>query len=209
LDSNKETFNTWNKVAQLYQDKFMHLNMYDESYNHFCDEVKLPNARILEIGCGPGNITSYLLKIRPDFKIEGIDFAPNMIALAKVNNPTAQFQVMDCREIDTLQSQYDAIVCGFCIPYLSELDCSKFIKDCAGLLHNEGVIYISFVEGDYSKSCFLTGSTGDRTFFYYYAADTIISSLKQQGIETTQLLNIRYTKNDHSEEIHTVIIARK
>jgi 2-polyprenyl-3-methyl-5-hydroxy-6-metoxy-1,4-benzoquinol methylase len=187
----------------------MHLDLYDDTYDIFCEEVIKENASVLEIGCGPGNITSYLLKKRSDFKIEGIDFAPNMIALAKVNNPTALFQVMDCREIDTLQSKYDAIICGFCLPYLSETDCLKFIKDCAGLLHNEGVIYISFVEGDYSKSGFLTGSTGDRTFFYYYPADTIISSLKQYGFETTQFFNISYKKNDNSEEIHTVIIARK
>jgi 2-polyprenyl-3-methyl-5-hydroxy-6-metoxy-1,4-benzoquinol methylase len=209
LDNYKETLNTWNKVAQLYQDKFMHLNLYDDTYDFFCAEVKVPNATILEIGCGPGNITSYLLNKRPDFKIEGIDFAPNMIELAKVNNPTAQFQVMDCREIDRLKSKFDAIVCGFCLPYLSELDCSKFIKDCIGLLNNEGLIYISFVEGDYSKSGFLTASTGDRTYFYYYPADTIISILKEFGFETIQLFNIPYTKSDHSEEIHTVIIARK
>lgn len=209
MDNYKETLNTWNKVAQLYQDKFMHLNLYDDTYDFFCAEVKVPNATILEIGCGPGNITSYLLNKRPDFKIEGIDFAPNMIELAKVNNPTAQFQVMDCREIDRLKSKFDAIVCGFCLPYLSELDCSKFIKDCIGLLNNEGLIYISFVEGDYSKSGFLTASTGDRTYFYYYPADTIISILKEFGFETIQLFNIPYTKSDHSEEIHTVIIARK
>lgn len=187
----------------------MHLNLYDTTYDRFCAELKISNATILEIGCGPGNITSYLLKKRPDFKIEGIDFAPNMIELAKMNNPTALFQVMDCREIDSLQSKYDAIVCGFCLPYLSETDCSKFIKDCSGLLNNEGLIYISFVEGDYTQSGFLTGSTGDRTYFYYYTADSMISSLKQQGLEPIQIFRIPYTKNDNSEEVHTVIIARK
>lgn len=209
VDSYKETFNTWNKVAQLYQDKFMHLKLYDETYDCFCAEVKIPDATILEIGCGPGNITSYLLKKRPDFKIKGIDIAPNMIELARVNNPTALFQVMDCREIDRLQNKFDAIVCGFCLPYLSGSDCSKIIKDCSGLLNNEGLMYISFVEGEYTKSGFLTGSTGDRTFFYYHPADTILSALKEYRFETTQIFNIPYVKNDQTEEVHTVIIARK
>lgn len=209
MDNYKETFNTWNKVAQLYQDKFMHLNLYDETYDAFCSEVKVADASILEIGCGPGNITRYLLQQRPDFKIEGIDIAPNMIELAIANNPAATFKVMDCRSIDTLQKNYDAIVCGFCLPYLSETDCVKLIKDCTALLHDKGLLYISFVEGDYSQSGFLTASTGDRTFFYYYPADTIQRMLKQQGFEPVQFFTINYTKNDNSQELHTVIIARK
>lgn len=56
------------------------------------------SAAIVEVACGPGNITKYLLNKRPGFKIGGIDLAPNMVELAKVNNPTASFQVMDSRK---------------------------------------------------------------------------------------------------------------
>lgn len=209
MDSYKETFNSWNKVAKLYQDKFMHLDLYDDTYDIFCEKVIIPNAAILEIGCGPGNITSYLLKKRPDFKIEGIDFAPNMIALAKVNNPTAVFQVMDCREIDILQKKYDAVVCGFCIPYLSETDCLKFIKDCAGLLSDEGVIYISFVEGDYSHSGFQTGSSGDRVYFHFHSLEVLTRTLNGCGFKIFNLFHKSYKKTAASDEIHTVIVAAK
>jgi trans-aconitate methyltransferase len=89
VDRYKETFDTWNKVARLYQEKFMDLDLYDDTYDTFCDEVNIENATILEIGCGPGNITKYILNKRPDFIIDGIDISPNMIELAKTNNPTA------------------------------------------------------------------------------------------------------------------------
>ena len=83
VDTYKETFDTWNKVAKLYQEKFMDLDLYDDTYDTFCAELPIENATILEIGCGPGNITKYLLNKRPDFRIEGIDISPNMIELAK------------------------------------------------------------------------------------------------------------------------------
>jgi ubiquinone/menaquinone biosynthesis C-methylase UbiE len=78
-----ETFNTWNKIATLYQNKFMDLDLYNETYDFICALLNKPNSKILEIGCGPGNITKYLLSKQPSFDIFGIDIAPNMIELAK------------------------------------------------------------------------------------------------------------------------------
>lgn len=83
VDIYNETFETWNKVAQLYQDKFMDLNLYNTTYDYVCNAIIKNKAKILEVGCGPGNITKYLLSKRPDFDILGIDILPNMIELAK------------------------------------------------------------------------------------------------------------------------------
>ena len=83
MDRNKETFDTWNNIASLNQDKFMNLDLYNDTYDFICKAIATPNAKLLEIGCGPGNITKYLLSQRPDFDIFGIDIAPNMIELAK------------------------------------------------------------------------------------------------------------------------------
>ena len=88
MDTYKETFDTWNKVAKLYQEKFMNLDLYDDTYDTFCEQVNIENSTILEIGCGPGNITKYLLNKRPDFRIEGIDISSNMIELANIHWPS-------------------------------------------------------------------------------------------------------------------------
>ena len=125
----KETFETWNKVALLYQDKFMDLDLYNETYDFVCNSIIKNKAKILEIGCGPGNITKYLLAKRPDFDIYGIDIVPNMIELAKRNNPTANFSIMDCRKISTLTTKFDGIICGFCLPYLSQTESAKLVAD--------------------------------------------------------------------------------
>ena len=122
MDKYKETFQTWNKIASIYQDKFMNLDLYNDTYDIFSELITERNPTILEIGCGPGNITKYLLDKRADFKITVIDIAPNMIELAKKNNPTADFKVLDSRNIDKLKIEYDGIIAGFCIPYLSKVD---------------------------------------------------------------------------------------
>jgi 2-polyprenyl-3-methyl-5-hydroxy-6-metoxy-1,4-benzoquinol methylase len=144
MDRYEETFETWNKVALLYQEKFMDLNLYNDTYYFVCNSIAKDNAKILEIGCGPGNITKYLLSERPDFDIFGIDIAPNMIELANKNNPTASFAIMDSRQIDEIKTKYDGIICGFCLPYLSQTDSQKLVADCYNLLNENGLLYISF-----------------------------------------------------------------
>jgi ubiquinone/menaquinone biosynthesis C-methylase UbiE len=209
MDSYLETFETWNKVAKLYEDKFMDLDLYNDTYDKFCELLSRKNPAILEIGCGPGNITKYLLAKRPDFEILGTDISPNMIELAKINCPNAKFEVMDSREIENLKTKFDAIVCGFCLPYLSESDAEKLIADSKNLLNGNGIIYFSFVEGEKDKSGYQKGSSGDRTYFYYHNVENLTNQLKANHFEKQNLIWKSYIKNDKTEEIHTIIIAKK
>jgi len=209
VDIYKETSETWNKIASLYQDKFMNLDLYNETYDFICKSINKDKAKLLDIGCGPGNITKYLLTKRPDFQIDGIDIAPNMIELAKKNNPTASFTVMDSRQINELKTRYDGIVCGFCLPYLSERDSSKLIADSYNLLTDNGLIYISFVEGDQNKSGFQVGSTGDRIYFYYHNLDRLNKLLYHYGFEISEIFKVAYKKTAAEKDVHTVLIANK
>lgn len=209
MDRYKETFETWNKVATIYQDKFMHLDLYNDTYDFICNSVTRKNAKILEIGCGPGNITKYLLSKRPDFQIFGIDIAPNMIELAKSNNPTASFGIMDCRQIDEIKTKYDAIICGFCLPYLSYSDSQKLISDCYNILNDHGLIYVSFVEGDPDKSDFQIGSSGDRTYFYFYDLHDLTEQLQKKYFENIKVCKVAYQKAENKFETHTILTANK
>jgi trans-aconitate methyltransferase len=187
MDNYQKTFETWNKVASLYQDKFMYLDLYNDTYDRFCELIEKPNPPIFEIGCGPGNITKYLLARRPDFKIYAIDVAPKMIQLAKTNNPTADFAVMDCRQIGSLKLKFDAIISGFCMPYLSKEDGSDFIKNCSNLLRKDGTIYLSALKGNYNNSGFVTISTGDSSYVYYYDEDYFQSELARNNLEVLEV----------------------
>lgn len=208
MDKNKETFNTWNNIASLYQNKFMELDLYNDTYDFICKTIDKHKAKLLEIGCGPGNITKYLLSKRPDFDIFGIDIAPNMIELAKQNNPTAHFSVMDSRHIHTLDSNYDGIIGGFCIPYLSQTECNELITASYDLLNNNGLIYLSFVEGDPEKSDFKVGS-GGRVYFYYHKLDAIIAQLNRFQFGEINTFKVKYKISEAEFDIHTIVTARK
>ncbi len=209
MDNYKETFETWNKVALLYQSRFMDLNLYNDSYDFMCNSITHNYAKILEIGCGPGNITKYLLSKRPDFEVFGIDIAPNMITLAKKNNPAAKFAVLDSRNLDKIKTKYHGIVCGFCLPYLSQTDCKKLISDCYNLLNKEGLLYISFVEDLPNKSGFQVTATGDRVYFNYFTLNDLSTQLVENKFGILKVFDVAFERSEIEKEMHKILIAKK
>ncbi len=204
------TFESWNKLADAYNDKFMDLDLYNNTYDVFCDLAEQPDARIFEIGCGPGNITKYLLAKRPDYTIEAIDVSPAMAALAKQNNPRATVSIMDCRQISSITAKYNGVMCGFCLPYLEKTECERLIKNCFNLLLPDGVLYLSTIEGDYATSDWGTDSKGNnRMFVYYYNEDYLTGVLKQNGFAVTTVERINYVAANGNTSVHLVIIARR
>jgi len=204
-DIYKETFDTWDKMADLYQQKFMHIDIYNKTYDFFLKMLPHNDSSVLELGCGPGNITRYLLNQKPKLKILGTDISTNMIKLAKKNNPDAEFEVMDSRDIDKIRQTFDGIVVGFCLPYLSAIDIKKLIMDCRNLLKNNGALYISFVAGPYSDSGFKTNSYGDRVYFHYHEKETLRDILRDNGFDSLEEMTIPY----HNDELHDIFITKK
>ena len=116
---------------------------------------------------------------------------------------------MDSRQISELKTKYDGIICGFCLPYLSETDCSKLICDAYGLLSDTGLLYLSFVEGEQNSSGFQVGSSGDRMYFYYHKLDYFKTQLVENQFIELKVFNIDYMKTENYQEIHTILIAKK
>ncbi|MGV3545945.1 MAG: class I SAM-dependent DNA methyltransferase [Pedobacter sp.] len=209
MNHNQHTLNTWNKVAKAYEDKFMKMDLYNETYDFICQAIKKENAKLLEVGCGPGNITKYLLSKRPDFKIHGIDLAPNMIALAQKNNPKATFSVMDARKIGELDTRFDAIIAGFCLPYFSSSESEQFMTNAEQLLNNDGLIYISFVEGLPSQSKLMTNKNNDSVYFNYHELETLKVLLRTNGFKNEHIWRVDFKRSENGIEVHTILTARK
>ena len=210
MDRYQITFQTWDKVADVYQNLFMDMQLYNDTYSAFCNLIEKNGAKIFEIGCGPGNITKYLLTQKPDFKIEAIDIAPNMIKLAQANNPQATFRVMDCREIDTTAEKFDGIMCGFTMPYLSVEDCGKLIKASSELLNRGGIFYCSAIEGNYENSGFEVGSNPENKMFVYYHQEELLRNLLVENrFEIVETFRKNYQRSDREVSTHLILIARK
>jgi cyclopropane fatty-acyl-phospholipid synthase-like methyltransferase len=199
-----EILATWDKLASLYEEKFMQLDIYHKTYDRFA--ALLPHsAHILELGCGPGIIGSYLLAHHPTFQFLGTDVSPSMIELARKNVPLAQFQTLDCRDILTLQSSYNGILAGFVIPYLTINDCRRLILDCSEMMEERGIFYLSYVASEENESEIKTNSQGDRMYFQNYSDESILQMLEVAHFKVVEIFKIPY----FNQQEHTCVIAQK
>lgn len=208
-DKTKIAVALFDKLADRYQDKFMDVGLYADSLNLFCDNITKPNASILELACGPGNVTKYLLGKRPDFKILGTDLAPKMIELAKANNPSATFRLMDCRDLSKVSKTYDGIVCAFCLPYLSKEETQKLIADAYHKLEQDGLLFISTMEDNYETSGWEKGSSGDAIYMHYYPADFLLTALQTNGFTIIDEGRKKYDGPKKVPVTDLLLIARK
>lgn len=204
------TKKSYNKLAKKYEEKYMHADLYHDSFDVFFSYITKKNATILDIACGPGNITRYLLNKQPDLQISGIDNAPNMVELAQINNPTANFKVMDCRDIHELNTTFDAVICGFGLPYISKEDSIALIANASKLISKDGYLYLSTMEGDYTNSGFTKASSSeDMAYIHYHSFDYLESALKDNQFSIVEVFRKDYPEQDGSTTVDLFIIAKK
>lgn len=193
----KSALEIFNDNALRYQDKFMDMNLYNDSYDAFLNSLK-PNAHMLEVGCGPGNITRYLLEKRPDLDLIATDFAPNMIELAQANNPNAACRLLDARRILELNDRFDGVVCGFVAPYFQEDELETFIQDVSKTSNSNASLYLSAIEGEYSQSGWQHSSDGkSSTMVYFYSEADLEKMLSKNGFEIRHVFRKAYSDSTH------------
>ncbi len=210
MDKYQTTIETYNKCAQQYHDKFMDLTLYNNTYDTFCKLINNVQAKVLDIACGPSNITKYLLKHQPNYKILALDLSVKMIELAKINNPKADFQVKDFRDFDKNNKKYDGIINGFGLPYISKEEVVNFIHNVSKMLRPNGVLYLSVMEGDYDNSGY-KGSDSDSNnmiFIYYYNEDFIVDTLKKNDFKICDIIRIQYPEQKNKYKSDLIIIAK-
>jgi 2-polyprenyl-3-methyl-5-hydroxy-6-metoxy-1,4-benzoquinol methylase len=210
-----DTFNIsvqrFDEFASEYAKRFMIIDSYKSLIDCFCGLIKTDKPKVLELGCGPGNITRYLIDKFPGCDCIGIDLAPNMIKIAKEQVRGVDFRIMDVRDISTLDSKFDLIMCSFCLPFISKLDTDKLITDCSARLNPNGVIYISTMEGDESKAGFETTSfSGDsKIYFNYHKQKDLENAMTNNGFAIEKIERQEYHETNGSITIDLIIIGIK
>jgi hypothetical protein len=115
---------------------------------------------------------------------------------------------MDSREVKNLDKKYDGIIVGFCLPYLSPTESNELISNSYDLLNENGLLYLSFVEGNPEESDFKFGS-GGRVYFYYHNLDDLITQLKKSNFDQLEIFKVKYKTSETEFDIHTILTAKR
>lgn len=201
----------FDEFAEEYASRFENVSSYIEQLTFFTDQIKAEKPAILELACGPGNVTKFLKNRFPESRILGVDLAPKMIELARKALPEVDFRVMDVRDISSISEKFDAVMCSFCLPFLSKDDAAKLIADCSSLLNPGGAIYLSTMEGDKNRAGFeRTSFSGDsEIYFNYHIQSDLESAFSQSEFRIVRLDRQDYLEPDGSVTIDLIFIAEK
>ncbi len=168
MDHSQHASSIFNKYAESYEERFMDVSMYSTSLDFLLNEVNDRNITVLDVACGPGNISKYLLDRNSNLEITGIDLSENMISIAQKNIPSGSFTICDARDILSLNKKFDLVISGFCFPYLTKEEVIQFIADARKLILPGGLLYLSTMERPYSESGIQKGSKGDEIMMHFH-----------------------------------------
>ncbi|MGD9010460.1 MAG: class I SAM-dependent methyltransferase, partial [Desulfobacteraceae bacterium] len=181
--------------------------LYHASYDALLESVR-DGASVLDLGCGPGNVSAYLKKHRPTLKITGVDIAEEMIAIARHRIPYGRFHVGDIVHID-FRGEFDCAICAFAIPYLSLEETGQVARQIHDGLKHNGIYYISFMEGHRSGLERTSFSGDDALYMYYHPKQAIYHLLIQNGLWVHRQFAVDYPEKDGSTTREIIYIGGK
>lgn len=200
MDHSQQAASIFNKYAESYENRFMDVSDYASGLNFLLNNLSNEQINVLDVACGPGNISKYLVERNSKLEIDGIDLSENMISLASNNIPTGNFFLHDARAITSLQKKYDLIISGFCFPYLTKEEAIQFIADAKLCMNPGGLLFISTMEKDYSESGIQKGSQGDEIMMHFHEERYLREALLENGYSVVFTERVT-TINSVNEEV--------
>lgn len=135
-DINKKTYNA---IADIYVEEAS-LDHEDTSYiNSFLETVS--GKKILDLGCGPGILSKYLSDLGYD--VTGVDFAEQMISIAKKLAPNANFIVSDIANLE-LDDKFYGIVLAHLLIHFSKDENIQILNKLHNFMNPDASLFIQF-----------------------------------------------------------------
>ncbi|MCV2355265.1 class I SAM-dependent methyltransferase [Paucibacter sp. B2R-40] len=186
-DQSSSTAQAFGSFAQSYAEKYFGLPDYHAHLDRFLNGLKLEQTALLDLACGPGNVSAYLLARRPSLRIHGLDLAPEMIEIARRKIQDAVSEVGDCRDLALLNRQglrYDAAVFSFGLSYLNDGDADQCLKGLYAQLRPSASLYLTSLTGDPAQSGSIEVN-GHSLYTAYRSADDILARITAAGFQVS------------------------
>jgi len=167
--------------------------------------------RVLELGCGAGNIARSL--VERGFDVTGIDISPTAIAWATERAiPGTRFMVGDL--VAEIPGEYDLVIDGHCLHCIIGDDRARMLANVRGALASGGTFFVATMCGEITqpklRACFdpITRCQVVDGIAYRYIGDPdeLLDELRTAGFEIV-CSTINRRKNDDDQD-NLWVIAR-
>lgn len=153
------------------------------------------NAKVLDIGCGGGQDSKFLLE--NNCNVLGIDISKEMIKLAKKYSLAGNIKIADIMELST-SIKYDGIWCCRVFHNISIKEQDRFLEKLNKLLKKNGVLYITSAISE-SKEDYETSNASSTGILKKYLTSKSFKALF--GEQSFKVLNFKYWVGKKGMEI--------
>jgi len=109
-------------------------------------------TRVLDIGCGTGNMTEYIAPLIDNKNIIGIDMAEGMIERAQEKFQDINWLVLECLNMPFEKEYFNVIFSRGVMPsHLGQVYWRDVCKECFGLLKKTGYLMFDYLNSEYQK----------------------------------------------------------
>ncbi len=179
------------------------------------------SGRLLEMGCGAGNISLELA--RRGYQVDGIDISPAAISWARENaakeGSQVTFNVSDVLSVTGHEDQsFDVVLDGHCLHCIIGTDRLLFFSSAHRLLRTGGSLCVRTMCNAVPKTvaersrfdpitrCFMSG---EHTTRYIGLANDIIKEIITAGFDVVQMQVLPASVADEEDLDELLLLARK
>src|SRR3989344_8393522 len=106
---------------------------------YLLEDLKDKKGKLLDVGCGGGNIAKAVKRFRPDLQIHGVDVSKKAIQTASKNPQGVQFKLGSSDKLPYKNNSFD-IVCMFDV--LEHVDENIALGEVKRILKKDGIFHI-------------------------------------------------------------------
>lgn len=151
---------------------------------------------VLEIGCGPGEVSGYLQRF--GVKCLGTDISTQMIEAAREYFPEVQFEVQDFFRLEYDDNAFCGVVGFYAIVNLVLEEVRAVLVEVQRVLKREGLFLFSFHVDEGEEKVDVENffkQEGNTLTFYYFKVDDVKALVEGAGYQVLDIL-IRYPYQD-------------
>ncbi len=144
------------------------------------DLLALDYARVLDIGCGVGRVTSHLHRL--GLEVQGVDLSPAMVAIARSTHPELAFSVAEMTDLPAEDRSLTAAVLWYSIIHTPPDLLTDVWNELARVVAPSGWALLGFQAGDNDevRRENAYGSLSTMTW-YRHNSDDVVRGVEQAG----------------------------
>jgi len=171
---------TYDKIAQAYTKEFFEDKVDIKYLDKFLSFLP-KEAKILDVGCGPGNFTKYFLE--KGFYAEGIDLSTGMLKIAKKKVPNGIFKKMDMRKLNYPDESFDGLCAAYSLYHIPSKQTLITLKEFNRVLKLNGIMILMLQKGKREGIMPEPFDPKRKMFFKYFQEKEIKDFLKKSGFK--------------------------